>query len=98
MQADERQKYNVFRLSIDFRCHGDRLVPTQAVPVFLKSSTKLYKGVSQMSKTELTDNLTFLSALQMLRRLIQQGLLTDNEGALTRRELERKLRPTLLLP
>ena len=51
-----------------------------------------------MSTTELTDNLTFLSALQMLRQLTQQGLLTDTEGVLTRRELERKLRPTLLLP
>ena len=51
-----------------------------------------------MSKTELTDNLTFASALQMLKRLVEQGLLTVDEGALTRRELERKLRPTLLLP
>lgn len=55
------------------------------------------KGVSQMSTTELTDNLTFLSALQMLGQLIQQGLLTADEGARTRRELERKLRPTLIL-
>lgn len=51
-----------------------------------------------MSKSELTDNLTFLSALQMLRQLIQQGLLSADEGVLTRKELERKLRPTLLLP
>ena len=51
-----------------------------------------------MSKTELTDNLTFVSALQMLKELIEQGLLTADEGTLTRRELERKLRPTLLLP
>ena len=51
-----------------------------------------------MSKTELTDNLTFVSALQMLKQLVEQGLLTADEGALTRRELERKLRPTLLLP
>ena len=51
-----------------------------------------------MTKTELTDNLTFVSALQMLRQLVEQGLLTADEGALTRRELERKLRPTLLLP
>ena len=51
-----------------------------------------------MSKAELTDNLTFLSALQMLGQLIQQGLLTADEGARTRRELERRLRPTLLLP
>ena len=51
-----------------------------------------------MSKSELTDNLTFASALQMLKQLVEQGLLTADEGALTRRELERKLRPTLLLP
>ena len=51
-----------------------------------------------MSKTELTDNLTFVSALQMLKQLIEQGILTADEGTLTRRELERKLRPTLLLP
>ena len=51
-----------------------------------------------MSQSELTDNLTFLSALQMLRQLVQQGLLTADEGKLTRQELERKLRPTLLLP
>ena len=50
-----------------------------------------------MSKTELTDNLTFASALQMLNQLVEQGLLTADEGTLTRRELERKLRPTLLL-
>ena len=51
-----------------------------------------------MSKSELTDNLTFVSALQMLKQLVEQGLLTADEGTLTRRELERKLRPTLLLP
>ena len=50
-----------------------------------------------MTKNELTDNLTFVSALQMLKRLVEQGLLTADEGALTRRELERKLRPTLFL-
>ena len=51
-----------------------------------------------MTNTELTDNLTFVSALQMLKQFVEQGLLTVDEGALTRRELERKLRPTLLLP
>lgn len=50
-----------------------------------------------MSKTELTDNLTFASALQMLNQLVEQGLLTADEGSLTRRELEQKLRPTLFL-
>ena len=50
-----------------------------------------------MSTTELTDNLTFLSALQMLGQLVAQGLLSADEEVRTRRELERKLRPTLIL-
>lgn len=51
-----------------------------------------------MSKTELTDNLTFASAMQMLKQLVAQGFLSADEGTRTRRELERKLRPTLILP
>lgn len=51
-----------------------------------------------MSKTELTNNLTFASALQMLKQLTAQGLLTADESARTRQELERKFRPTILLP
>lgn len=51
-----------------------------------------------MSKTELTDNLTFAAALQMLKQLVAQGQLTSEEGELTRKELERKLRPTVFLP
>ena len=51
-----------------------------------------------MSKAELTDNLTFLAALQMLRQLVERGLLSADEGLRTRRELERRLRPTLLVP
>lgn len=50
-----------------------------------------------MSKTELTDNLTFASAMQMLKQLVAQGILSADEEALTRQELERKLRPTLIL-
>lgn len=50
-----------------------------------------------MSKTELTDNLTFASAVQMLKQLVAQGLLSADEEARTRQELERKLRPTLIL-
>lgn len=50
-----------------------------------------------MSKTELNDNLTFASALQMLKQLVAQGLLSADEEARTRQELERKLRPTLIL-
>ncbi len=51
-----------------------------------------------MSKTELTDNLTFASAMQMLKQLVAQGLLSAEEQVRTRQELERKLRPTLILP
>ena len=50
-----------------------------------------------MSDTELTDNLTFVSAVQMLKQLVAKGLLSADEEGLTRRELERKLRPTLIL-
>ncbi len=50
-----------------------------------------------MSTTELTDNLTFVSALQMLGQLAQQGLLTADEEERTKAELERKLRPTVVL-
>jgi len=50
-----------------------------------------------MSKTELADNLTFLSALEQLKLLLAKGILTEPEAAQARRELERKLRPTLLL-
>ena len=51
-----------------------------------------------MSKTELIDNLTFASAMQMLKQLVAQGLLSAEEQVRTRQELERKLRPTLILP
>ena len=50
-----------------------------------------------MSNTELTDNLTFAAALQMLKQLAAQGLLSTDEETRTRQELERKLRPTLIL-
>ncbi len=50
-----------------------------------------------MSKTDLTDNFTYISAIRMLTQLVAQGLLTDAEGELTQKELERKLRPTVIL-
>ncbi len=50
-----------------------------------------------MSKTELIDNLTFASAMRMLKQLVAQGLLSADEEELTQKELERKLRPTLKL-
>ncbi len=50
-----------------------------------------------MTTTELTDNLTFVSTLQMLEQLVAKDLLTDAEARRARQELERRLRPTLLL-
>ena len=50
-----------------------------------------------MSKTELTDNLTFASATRMLAQLVAQGLLSADEEERTREALERKLRPTVIL-
>jgi len=50
-----------------------------------------------MSKTELTDNLTFLSALQMLERMLERKLLSPTEAERVRVELKRWLRPTLIL-
>ena len=49
-----------------------------------------------MTKTELQDNLAFLSALKLLEQLAEKGLLTVDEAEKSRIELERKLRPTLL--
>ena len=48
-----------------------------------------------MTKNELTDNLTFLSALQMLGRLVQRKMLTEDEAEAARQELKRRLRPTI---
>ena len=50
-----------------------------------------------MSKTELIDNLTFASAVRMLKQLVAQGLLSAAEEGRTRKELERRLRPTVKL-
>ena len=47
-----------------------------------------------MTKTELQDNLVFLSALKLLEQLAEKGLLTVEEAEKSRVELERKLRPT----
>lgn len=49
-----------------------------------------------MTKKELTDNLIFLSALKMLERLTADGRLSAAEQEAARRELERRLRSTLL--
>ena len=49
-----------------------------------------------MTRKELSDNLTFLSALKMLESLAAAGKLTNEEKEKAREELERRLRPTLL--
>ena len=49
-----------------------------------------------MTRKELSDNLSFLSALKMLESLATAGKLTNEEKEKAREELERRLRPTLL--
>ena len=49
-----------------------------------------------MTRKELTDNLSFLSAIKMLEGLATAVKLTDEEKETAREELERRLRPTLL--
>ena len=49
-----------------------------------------------MTTKELTDNATFLSALQMLERLLEDKLLSPAEAERTKAELKRRLRPTLI--
>lgn len=48
-----------------------------------------------MTQTELSDNLSFLSALQMLASLVSDRLLTESEAETVRQELKRRLRPTV---
>ena len=48
-----------------------------------------------MSTAELNDNLTFLSAMQTLKRLTDKGLLTQAEAKTAEENLRRKLRPTV---
>ena len=48
-----------------------------------------------MTRTELTDNLSYLSALQMLSRLAAAEMLTEAEAEKVCEELKRRLRPTI---
>lgn len=81
----------------------------RAVPVFVKSrqwtgrqgrSILLVgpydKEGKSMTGKELADNLTFLSAMQMLAQLINRGLLSQAEADEVVRELKGRLRPTLI--
>jgi len=49
-----------------------------------------------MSKKEMSDNITFIAALEMLEQLENQELLTPAEVEKTKAELKRRLRPTLI--
>lgn len=51
-----------------------------------------------MTAKELTDNATFLSALQMLEHMLEHKLLSPTEAERTKAELKRQLRPTLIFP
>lgn len=48
-----------------------------------------------MTHLELTDNLTFLSAVRMLKRLADKGLLTETEAKSAEEILKRRLRPAI---
>lgn len=49
-----------------------------------------------MTTKELADNAAFLSALQMLERMLERKLLSPAEAERARAELKRRLRPTLI--
>ena len=49
-----------------------------------------------MTNTQLTDNLIFAAALQQLSRLAASTGMTSAELELVQKDLERRLRPTIL--
>lgn len=50
-----------------------------------------------MTRKELSDNLLYIAAAEMLERLTGQGLLSREEAEQARLELEKKVRPTVIL-
>lgn len=50
-----------------------------------------------MTRKELSDNLLYIAALGALERLAGHGLLNAEEAEQARRELERSVRPTVIL-
>ncbi len=51
--------------------------------------------MTTMTRKELEDNLSFLSALQMLRRLVEREQITEIEAESVLQELRKRLRPTV---
>ena len=49
-----------------------------------------------MTTKELADNTAFLSAVQMLERMLERKLLSPAEVEKAKAELKRRLRPTLI--
>lgn len=50
-----------------------------------------------MTRKELSDNLLFLAALEMLAQLTEQGLLSGEEAEQAKKELKKEVRPTVVL-
>lgn len=51
-----------------------------------------------MTKIELSDNLLYIAAMELLERLAAQGHLSAAEVEGAKRELEKRVRPTVILP
>ncbi len=49
-----------------------------------------------MTNTQVTDNLMFVAALQQLTRLAAAKGMTDKELEQVKKDLERRLRPTII--
>lgn len=49
-----------------------------------------------MTHTELTDDLTFIAAEEMLQRLVAKSVLTEEEAWQVRKELKKQLRQTIV--
>ncbi len=49
-----------------------------------------------MTNTQVTDNLMFIAALQQLVRLAAAKGMTDKEFEQVKKDLERRLRPTII--
>jgi hypothetical protein len=51
-----------------------------------------------MTNAQVSDNLMFVAALQQLTRLAATKGMTDKEIEKVRKDLERRLRPTIIAP
>lgn len=52
--------------------------------------------MKQMTHKELTDDLTFIAAEEMLKRLVAKSALTEEEAWQVRKELKKRLRSTVV--